>query len=272
MARDDFMYDGKHALVVGGATGMGAAAAQTLVEMGAEVTVMDHAEVGFDVAHKIQVDLRDRDDVDRALGEVGSGVDALFSCAGVADGPHVMTINFVAHRYIIEKLVADGALGRGSAACMISSVGGLGWEKQMPTLGDFLANESFEDMCAWVGEHPDLNHYGFSKQAMNYYVAHDATRLLRHGVRLNAIMPGPTDTPLARANADVWLSFAQDFRDDVGAETLLPREMGDVMVFLNSRAASGINGVTLLVDQGHVNAALTDAFDAPFIKMMAGLA
>ena len=42
------------------------------------------------------------------------------------------------------------------------------------------------------------------------------------------------------------------------------------MIFLCSAAASGINGVTLLVDQGHVSASLVDSFDAPLVKMLAG--
>ena len=32
--------------------------------------------------------------------------------------------------------------------------------------------------------------------------------MLQNGIRINAVLPGPTDTPLARANADIWLAFA----------------------------------------------------------------
>lgn len=42
---DRLRYDGKRALVVGGATGMGAAAAKSAAELGAEVIVMDYAPV-----------------------------------------------------------------------------------------------------------------------------------------------------------------------------------------------------------------------------------
>ncbi|HEX5587003.1 MAG TPA: short-chain dehydrogenase, partial [Acidimicrobiia bacterium] len=55
-----FRYDGKRALVVGGATGMGAAAAQTVAALGGEVVVLDYADVDFPVAQAISVDLRDR--------------------------------------------------------------------------------------------------------------------------------------------------------------------------------------------------------------------
>ena len=45
---DAFRYDGKRVLVVGGATGMGAAAAELTLDAGAEVVVMDRAEVAID--------------------------------------------------------------------------------------------------------------------------------------------------------------------------------------------------------------------------------
>ena len=60
----DFGYDGKRVLVVGGATGMGAAAAQTVSALGGEVVVLDYAPVEFPVAEAIKVDLRDRAAID----------------------------------------------------------------------------------------------------------------------------------------------------------------------------------------------------------------
>lgn len=44
---DRLRYNGKRALVVGGATGMGAAAAKSAAELGAEVIVLDYAPVDY---------------------------------------------------------------------------------------------------------------------------------------------------------------------------------------------------------------------------------
>ncbi|BDB41882.1 hypothetical protein IWGMT90018_23280 [Mycobacterium kiyosense] len=82
----------------------------------------------------------------------------------------------------------------------------------------------------------------------------------KKGVRINAVCPGPTDTPLARANADLWLTFAQDYRDDTGSATLTPEDIGKAMIMLNSAAAASINGITLNVDQGHAMASITGSF------------
>ncbi len=153
---------------------------------------------------------------------------------------------------------------------MISSVAGLGWENRIPLLMEFLDTPDFDSADAWVQSHPGTDGYGFSKQAMNCYVASQSYPLLARGIRINAICPGPTDTPLARANADTWLTFAQDYRDATNSPHLTPDQMGDTMVFLNSPAASGISGVNLLVDSGHVMSSLTGAWEAgaPMVKAM----
>ena len=211
---------------------------------------MDYAPIGYPVTKAIQVDLQDRAGLDKALDEVDGPVDAVFCAAGIADGPGLMKVNFIGHRHLIDKLIKDGKLRRGAAVCMISSVAGLGWQEQLPTLVDFLATPDYEAADGWVKAHEGTNNYMFSKQAMNAYVAREAYPLTGKGIRINAICPGPTDTPLAQANS--WLGFGQDFREATGAPQLQPDQMGNVMVFLNSEAASGISGVTLLVDSGHI--------------------
>jgi NAD(P)-dependent dehydrogenase (short-subunit alcohol dehydrogenase family) len=269
---DAFRYDGKRALVVGGATGMGAAAARIVDELGGEVVVMDYAPVEFDVAKVIDVDIRNRAAIDDALNELGGPVHAIFAAAGVADGEGVMKANFIGHRHIIEQLVGAGALPPGSAICMISSVAGLGWENRIALLNEFLATPDFESADAWVQAHEGTNNYGFSKQAMNCYVARQAYPFLAKGIRINAICPGPTDTPLARANADTWLTFAQDYRDATGTPHLTADQMGNAMTLLNSAAASGISGTNLLVDTGHVMSSLTGSCQpgSPMITAMMG--
>lgn len=258
MENGDFRYDGMRALVVGGASGMGAAAAQAVGALGGEVIVMDYAPVGYPVAGTVTVDLQDRDAVDRALDQVDGPFDALFSAAGIAAGPGVMRVNFIAHRHIMQRMVDESVLRSGSAICMISSVAGLGWQANLPTLLDFLSTPDYEAADAWVDAHDGSNSYTFSKQAMNAYVAAQAFPLMCKGVRINAICPGPTDTPLAQANS--WLGFGQDYREATGAPALQPEQMANAMVFLNSRAASGISGVNLLVDSGHVMSSMSGSF------------
>ena len=58
-----------------------------------------------------------------------------------------------------------------------------------------------------MDEHEGTKSYAFSKVAMNTVVASEALAYAKSGMRINAVMPGGTDTPLARKHADIWLPF-----------------------------------------------------------------
>ena len=273
MGAGAFRYDGKRVLVVGGATGMGAAAARIAADLGAKIVVLDVADVPYPVAQALKVDLRERRSVDAAVDAVEGAIDAVFSCAGVADGtPGIMLVNFIAQRHVIDRLREQERLAAGGAIVMISSVAGLGWQGNLPMVLDFLSQPGWDAAAAWIADHEGTETYAFSKQAINAYVAQEGFRLLEHaGVRINAVLPGPTDTPLARANADTWLGFGADYRQRCGVEVLSPEQVANLMVFLCSRAASGVNGTTVLVDAGQVGAGITGSYEDPVIKMLAGV-
>ena len=195
---DAFRYDGKRALVVGGATGMGAAVAELAQDAGAEVVVMDRAPVTLTGVKSIQLDLSDKASIDAAVDECGGPVHALFSCAGVADGtPGIERINFIGHRRLIDRMVAAGMLPRGSAIGMISSAAGLGWQANLEVLHEYLNITDFDDAAAYARDNNKAD-YMWSKLAINAYVAREAFGFLQQGIRINAILPGPTNTPLAR--------------------------------------------------------------------------
>ena len=269
---DAFSYDGKRALVVGGATGMGAATASLVRSLGAHVTVFDIAEVSVEVDHSVWVDLRNIDSVDEAVGALSEPVDALFSCAGVADGTEgILEVNFVAQRHIIERVAAGGLLADGAAIGVISSMAGTGWYVHTPEVLEFLATPDWPSAVEWVRDRDVVPTYRFTKRAMSAYIALRAMPLLQRGIRINGIEPSMTDTPLARANADRWFRFGAEYRAATGLQPLTPEQMAYPLAFLCSDAASGVTGTCLIVDQGLVGAALTDTFDTPGTKARFGL-
>ena len=142
---DKFNYQNKRVLVVGGATGMGAAAAELARDAGAEVIVMDRGEITLDGVRTLYVDMSEKESIDQALVECGGKLDALFSCAGVADGtPGIERINFIGHRHMIDKIFAADMFNQGAAIGMISSAAGMGWEANLPELIEFLAIDDFD--------------------------------------------------------------------------------------------------------------------------------
>jgi NAD(P)-dependent dehydrogenase (short-subunit alcohol dehydrogenase family) len=257
---DAFRYAGKRALVVGGASGMGAATAELVQDAGAEVVVMDFAEVTLAGAKAIHLNLADAGSIDAAVDECGGHFDALFSCAGVADGtPGIEKINFIGHRHLIERLLAKRMLPRGSAIGFISSAAGLGWEANLPLLNELLDAPDFDSAVRWVQEHGKAD-YMSMKQAICAYVGRQAFPLLREGIRINAICPGPTNTPLAQANKELWLGFGEDYRGEVGVEASTPLEQAYPLVFLCSGAAAAITGITLISDAGYMSSGITGSF------------
>ena len=257
---DAFRFDGKRVLVVGGATGMGAAAAELALDAGAEVVVMDYAKVKLAGVKAIHVNLAEKASIDSAVGECGGPVHVLLSCAGVADGtPGIERINFIGHRHMIDRLLAAGALGRGAAIGFISSAAGLGWEAHLDELVELLDTPDFDDAVAWVQKHDKANYY-WMKQAVCAYVSREAFSMLKRGIRINAICPGPTDTPLAQANKEMWLGFGADFRQETGIEASTPMEQAYPLLFLCSDAAVSINGITLITDAGYMSSGITGSF------------
>ncbi|MCU1375663.1 MAG: short-chain dehydrogenase/reductase [Actinomycetia bacterium] len=257
---DGFRFDGKRVVVVGGATGMGAAAAELALDAGAEVVVMDYAEVTLAGAKAIHVNLADKASIDAAADECGGPVDALLSCAGVADGtPGIERINFIGHRHMIDRMVAAGSLRRGSAIGFISSAAGLGWERELEPLKELLAIPDFDGAVAWTQEKGWAD-YMHMKQAICAYVASQAFPLLQQGIRINAICPGPTETPLALANKDMWLGFGADYRAAAGVEASTPLEQAYPLLFLCSEAAAAINGITMITDAGYMMSGVSGSF------------
>jgi NAD(P)-dependent dehydrogenase (short-subunit alcohol dehydrogenase family) len=259
---DAFRYDGKRALVVGGASGMGAATAELVRDAGAEVVVMDVADVTLPGVKGIRANLADAASIDAAVDECGGQVHALFSCAGVADGtPGIERINFIGHRHLIDRLLAERMLPHGSAIGFISSAAGLGWEANLSELNELLDTPDFDAATRWVHEHGKAD-YMSMKQAICAYVARQAFPLLKEGIRINAICPGPTDTPLAQANRDMWLGFGADYRGEVGVDASTPLEQAYPLVFLCGDAAKAITGITLISDAGYMSSGITGSFPA----------
>jgi NAD(P)-dependent dehydrogenase (short-subunit alcohol dehydrogenase family) len=259
---DSFRYDGKRVVVVGAATGMGAATAELVRDAGAEVVGMDVAPCTLSGIKEMRVNLSERTSIDAALEQCGGPVHALFLCAGVADGtPGIEKINFIGHRHIIDTLVAKGHLGRGAAIGFISSAAGLGWEQSLAEIREYLATPDYDSATEWIALHGHAD-YLWSKQAICTYVAMQAFPLLKQGIRINAICPGPTDTPLAQANKDMWLGFGSDYRGDVGIEASTPMEQAYPLVFLCSDAGAAITGQTLISDAGYIISGLVETYPA----------
>ena len=251
-------YQGKTVIITGAASGMGRAAAELLVELGAQVYALDVAPVDSPVAVAIEVDMSDAGSIDAALEKLPQTIDALFNCAGVPSPPfsaeETLLINFVGLRYLTELLIPRLSAGAGIAS--IASTAGMAWRAGLASVQQFLALEnSFSAAKSWMSENSDAcaDGYGFSKQCIIVYTMQMARDLAASEIRINCISPSPT---------------ASGFMDKLKGEGQMPdelvdlflpsngryatgEEMGEALVLLNSKLASFVSGVNLPVDFGY---------------------
>ncbi|MGE4605698.1 MAG: coniferyl-alcohol dehydrogenase [Myxococcota bacterium] len=262
--KDIIGFQGKCVAITGAATGMGAAAAATLVELGAEVHALDIAAVTAPVKQSIEVDLSDEGSIDAAVVKLPGRLDALFNCAGVPGPPRfsaldTMLVNFVGLRHLTDSLFAR-IVNRGSITS-ITSVAGMGWSNNLDNVKALTDIEDFSGSRAWCEANPEIaNGYLFSKQCIIYYTKLLAVRGLEREVRANCISPSPTDTPML---PDFHAQVSKEFIDEhfvapVGRNATAA-EMAEPLIALASDACRFVSGQNLFVDFGYQAAVETGA-------------
>jgi NAD(P)-dependent dehydrogenase (short-subunit alcohol dehydrogenase family) len=92
--------------------------------------------------------------------------------------------------------------------------------------------------------------YSFSKQALIVWTMRRAVTAIERGVRINCSSPGSTRTGMAADFPDDGIEYISR---PIGRESV-PTEQAWPIVFLNSDAASYINGTNLVVDGGNAAA------------------
>ena len=257
-------YAGKRVVIAGCFSGMGEAAARELVKQGAEVHGFDIRESGVPMASFHQLDLKNPAAIDAAAAAVDGQIDALFNCAGLPQtfpAMDVMKVNFIGLRYWTEKMVPK--IRQGGAICSISSNAGMGWPMHVAECRDFIANADFDSAVKWVEAHPDLvgDGYSFSKEVLNIWTMIQGTKLIKQGIRINCTLPGPTETPMmpdfekAAGKGLIDVFTVPSDRRSTAAEQAFP------VLFLNSDAATYINGHCLPVDGGFMGGVSTGEID-----------
>lgn len=243
------MVRGKTALITGGSSGIGLAAARLLAENGAKVAITGtdaakleraRSELGSE-ALAIRADVTSSADRERMAHEIKSrfgSLDILFANAGIAFGTPIattdeamfdrlMNVNVKGVFFTVQAVLP--LMGGGASIVLNTS-----WLNQVGTPGRALLSAS--------------------KAAVRSFARTLSAELLERRIRVNAVSPGSIETPIHRGRSQTEEEFGA-YKARVGAQVPLgrmglPEEIAAAVLFLAGDGSSYMLGAEIVVDGG----------------------
>ncbi len=239
--------------ITGGATGIGAAIKQQLRDEGHEVIVVDIKDA--DIIADLSTAEGQQAAVEKIRAAAGGGLDGLVTCAGVGanvtDNKLMAGLNYFGTVAIIEG-IKDKLQAKHGAIVLVSSTAAP-MNKTPEFVELLLAGELQKALdCAITITGHDV--YSGTKQAVTRWMRRHVVDYASVGVRMNAIAPGYTETPL-NFEAEKTAEYGQAIRDFKASIPLgysaQPEDQAAVACFLLSAAAKFVCGAMIFVDGGH---------------------
>jgi NAD(P)-dependent dehydrogenase (short-subunit alcohol dehydrogenase family) len=240
---------GKTALIVGGTTGIGFAAARLMIAEGARVAIcgqeaerLREASTALGEQAKIcRADLRSISDIRCLAEDVGhwtDQLDILFLNAGISRPAEFnsvdeaffedhITINIKGPFFVFQQLL--GLLGPNASVVITTS-------------------------CLDEMGRPGMSVYAATKAALRSLVRSLGAELVERGIRVNAVAPGPIDTGIHAKmgiQGDALVRLRERIAQEVPMHRFgLPLEVAEAVMFLASDSSSFVTGHELVVDGG----------------------
>lgn len=245
------------AIVAGGSTGIGLAAALRLLQGGAKVAICSHEEAtlapalaqleGQGEAIAVRADVTSGADMHRlveAAEEAFGGVDHLVFAAGIQTyGTVIDTPEEVWERTLAVNLKGAYLAAKHAVPAMIARGGGA-----------IVLVSSVQGMACQTG----VAAYAASKGGLNALTRAMALDHAGHGIRVNAVCPGDVDSPMIRYQAETfgggdpegYLAGLLAAYPQRPPRFIRPDEVAELIAYLTSDLAAPITGAAISIDFG----------------------
>jgi NAD(P)-dependent dehydrogenase (short-subunit alcohol dehydrogenase family) len=239
--------------MTGGATGIGAAIKQSLRDAGHQMIVVDIKDAD------IEADLSSTEGRSSAIASIltvaPDGLDGFIACAGlgshVPNLPLIAAVNYQGTTELVEGL--KGALAKKRGAVILVSSNSAPMDTNSAYVDALLAGDNIELQKQLQGMEGQTVYSG-SKQAVARWMRRNTADYASQGIRMNAIAPGYTETPMTAAVKDDP-NYGDAIRQFVASIPVgrpgLPEDMAKAAGFLLSEDAAFVCGSVLFVDGGH---------------------
>ena len=247
------MLEGKNIIVTGCASGIGLETSRRIKQLGGNVIGVDRAMTTEYVDELYRADLSDPLMIQALVKALPAGAHGIANIAGLpptAPAALVLKVNLVGLKAFTLGMIPK--LADGASIVNLASLAGFGWPQQVASIRASEALE-FDGVEDFVRQHDAGDaggrSYFFSKEALIAWTLQNRWTWRGRGIRMNAVSPGPVDTPILKDFvATLGTRAEEDMRvmDRPGR----PSDIAPVVAFLLSDQSGWIRGTNIPVDGG----------------------